>query len=249
VLTALRKDYPLLEESGGRTRVGIGVATGADDVYVLPEQSSSIEASRQIPLIMAGDIDVAESHWSGRYLINPFADTDDGSLVDLTRYPGLAGHLDAHSARLRGRHVAKSRPASWFRTIDRIWPALRSTPKLVIPDIQRGGVIGVDNGEYYPHHNVYWITSDAWDLRALQALLRSTQVLLQVRAFSVQMRGGSIRYQAQTLRRLRIPALSSLSASVIDELISVAGRSSQEAIDVASARAFGLSHRTSSKRS
>lgn len=240
VLTALRKDFPLLEESGGNIRVGIGVATGADNVYVLPEQSSSIEASRQIPIIMAGDVNVAENNWSGRYLINPFADADDGSLVDLTRYPGLAEHLESHSDQLRGRHVAKARPANWFRTIDRIWPTLRLAPKLVIPDIQRGGVIGVDRGEYYPHHNVYWITSDAWDLRALQALMRSTQVLLQVRAFSVQMRGGSIRYQAQTLRRLRIPALSSLSASVIDELISVGGRSSQEEIDGASARAFGI---------
>jgi len=240
VLTALRSDFPLLEEAGGSTRVGIGVATGADDVYILPARSECIEASRQIPLIMAGDIGVAESSWSGRFLVNPFSDADDGSLVDLTRYPGLSAHLESHADQLRGRHVAKSRPANWFRTIDRIWPTLRFTPKLVIPDIQRGGVIGVDDGQYYPHHNVYWVTSDAWDLRALQALLRSTQVLIQVRAFSVQMRGGSVRYQAQTLRRLRIPSLASLSTSVIDELISVAAGSAQQDIDAAAARAFGI---------
>lgn len=240
VLTALRNDYPLLEESGGTTRVGIGVATGADDVYILPERSAEIEDSRQIPLIMAGDVGVAKSNWSGRFVVNPFSDADDGSLVDLADYPGLAAHFKLHSDQLRGRHVAKTRPANWFRTIDRIWPALTSTPKLVIPDIQRGGVIGVDEGEYYPHHNVYWITSDSWDLRALQALLRSTQVLIQVRAFSVQMRGGSIRYQAQTLRRLRIPSLSSLSASVVDELVSVAASGVQDEIDAAAERAYGI---------
>lgn len=240
VLTALRNDHSLLEQSGGTTRVGIGVATGADDVFILPAQSDEIEFSRQIRLIMAGDISVAKSDWSGRFLVNPFSDADDGSLVDLSRYPGLAAYFDEHSRKLRGRHVARTRPANWFRTIDRIWPSLRTTRKLVIPDIQRGGVIGIDDGDYYPHHNVYWITSDAWDLRALQGLLRSTQVLMQVRAFSVQMRGGSIRYQAQTLRRLRIPALGSLSASVIDELISVSAGSTQQAIDSASARAFGI---------
>ncbi len=239
VLSALRRDFPILEESGGTTRVGIGVATGADDVFILPQKSDQIEESRQIPLVMAGDVGVAGSSWSGHFLLNPFADSDDGSLVNLARYPGLQAHFDARSDQLRGRHVAKSRPANWFRTIDRIWPGLTRTPKLVIPDIQRGGMIGVDGGLYYPHHNVYWITSDSWDLRALQALLRSTQVLTQVRAFSVQMRGGSIRYQAQTLRRIRIPLLRSLSASVLDHLVSVAASGAQTEIDEAAARAFG----------
>lgn len=129
---------------------------------------------------------------------------------------------------------------NWFRTIDRIWPGLASTDKLVIPDIQRGGVIGLDEGHYYPHHNLYWVTSDAWDLRALQALLRSTQVLVQVRAFSVQMRGGSIRYQAQTLRRVRIPAVGSLSDAVVERLRAAAMSAAQGEIDDAAAEAYGI---------
>ena len=56
-----------------------------------------------------------------------------------------------------------------------------------------------------PHHNVYWITSTTWDLRKLQALLQSDMVTDQLRAHSMAMRGGSLRYQAQNLRRVRIP--------------------------------------------
>lgn len=56
-----------------------------------------------------------------------------------------------------------------------------------------------------PHHIVYWITSTTWDLRKLQALLQSDMVTDQLRAHSVAMRGGSLRYQAQNLRRVRIP--------------------------------------------
>lgn len=240
ILSALRNGFPLLEESGGLTRVGIGVATGADGVYVLHGKSGLIEESRQIPLVLAGDIGVGGNRWSGHFLVNPFSDANDGSLVDLKAYPGLESYLDIHAHQLRRRHVAKTRPTNWFRTIDRVWPRLTSTPKLVIPDIQRGGVIGVDDGHYYPHHNVYWITSDSWDLRALQALLRSTQVLLQVRAFSVQMRGGSLRYQAQTLRRIRLPSLGSLSGSVIDELRAVSSSEMQSDIDAVAERAFGI---------
>ena len=82
---------------------------------------------------------------------------------------------------------------------------LTRTPKLVIPDIQPGGIIGYDSGRTYPHHNVYWITSATWDLRALQTILQSDLVTDQLRALSVAMRGGSLRYQAQSLRRLRVP--------------------------------------------
>ena len=110
----------------------------------------------------------------------------------------------------------------------------------MIPDIQRGGMIGRDQGRFYPHHNLYWVTSDSWDLRALQALLRSSQVLMQIRAFSVQMRGGSVRYQAQTLRRVRIPLLATLSAAVVDRLSAVATSAVQGEIDEAATEAFGI---------
>lgn len=234
----LETSFPTLEESGRATKVGIGVATGADEVYVLPGQLPGVEASRQIPLVMSRDVGSSGIRWSGHHLLNPFADSDDGSLVDLAQFPGLARHFAIHESRLRGRHVAKSRDKSWFRTIDRVWPQLTATEKLIIPDIQPGGIVGLDRGEWYPHHNVYWITSGEWKLSALQALLRSTFVLRQVRAYSVQMRGGSLRYQAQTLRRLRVPMFGSLPPTLVADLSSVATSDVQSAIDAVAAEAF-----------
>ena len=240
VLGRFVRSHPTIQDSGGVTKVGIGVATGADAVFVLPEKSGVIEDSRQLPLLMSQDVASSGLKWGGRFLVNPFADADDGSLASLPAFPGFAAHLATHGEQLRERHVAKMRPNNWYRTIDRIWPALRATPKLVIPDIQRGGVIGLDSGEYYPHHNLYWITSDVWDLRALMTLLRSTHVLTQVRAHSVQMRGGSVRYQAQTLRRVHIPAHASLRLSVLERLSDLAHSASQDEIDDATSDAFGF---------
>jgi hypothetical protein len=230
--------YPTLEASGLETHVGIGVATGADSVFVLPQKHPEIEESRQIPLLMAGDIANSDLTWSGHYLINPFADVDDGSLADLSRYPVLARYLEEHRSSLVRRHVAKSRPVSWYRTIDRIWPQLVPVRKLVIPDIQSNATIGLDEGHYYPHHNVYFITSDSWDLRALKAVLRSEAVLRQVRALSVQMRGGSLRFQAQTLRRLRIPQPALLSSADIQNLADCAESADQQVIDAVVGEVF-----------
>lgn len=239
-LENLSERHPVLELSAPGTKVGIGVATGADRVFVLNTKLEDIEPDRLIPLMMSSDIRPDFISWSGNYLINPFGPVNDGSLVDLAHYPGLAAYFERNATTLNARHVAKTRPASWYRTIDRIWPALQHSPKLVIPDIQTGAVIGLDEGKYYPHHNVYWITSSAWDLRALKTLLRSSLVRVQVGAYSVQMRGGSLRYQAQTLRRIRVPCLSSLTPTLLEHLINAAASQDQRLVDELATQAYAI---------
>ena len=237
-LDKLDRSLPTLEQSAPATRVGIGVATGADAVFVLDHKHPDIEESRQIPLLLSADVHNEAVHWSGRYILNPFADADDGSLVDLSAYPGFADYVASRATVLKRRHCAKSNPNRWYRTIDRIWPRLQNRQKLVIPDIQGRSTIGFDAGECYPHHNLYWITSDTWPLLALKALLRSTLVYQQVRAHSVQMRGGSVRFQAQTLRKVRLPHLGDIPDTLLDQLATVAAIQDQGAIDSAANEAF-----------
>lgn len=203
-MAELTRNFPAIEDSAPGTKIGIGVATGADDIFVLPNRASEIESSQQLPLLLAQDISSSALSWSGHWLVNPYSSTEQGS-VDLLQYPLLAAYFRKHESRLRNRHCAKARPLAWFRTIDRVNPTLLRTPKLVIPDIQAGGIVGYDEGRYYPHHNVYWITSRGWDLRVLQRILCSSFTTEQVRAHSVAMRGGSLRYQAQNLRKIRVP--------------------------------------------
>lgn len=239
-LHSLAARLPTLEDSGDATQVGIGVATGADEIYVRLGKDPAIEEHCQLPLIMAGDISPARLDWSGHYLIDPFDPESESGLRDLTANPGLRRYFESHRDLLQARHVAKKRPHAWYRTIDRVTHSLVIKPKLVIPDIQAGGNVGYDAGKFYPHHNVYWITSEGWNLRTLQALLRSTLVLEQIRAHSVQMRGGSLRYQAQVLRKLRLPQASSLSAGLAKKLAAQSGTNDQAALDALAQQAFNL---------
>jgi methylase of polypeptide subunit release factors len=240
-LDRLFAHLPTLEKSAAGTKVGIGVATGADRVFVLPAAPAGVEPDRLLPLAMACDVSNQGVSWSGSYLLNPFSPIDDGSLVELERYPGFARYLEEHAEKLKARHVARTRPRSWFRTIDRIWPALQRRPKLLIPDIQTRPTIGLDPGGLYPHHNLYWITSEHWDLRALQALLRSDLVYRQVKAHSVQMRGGSVRWQAQTLRRVRLPELRQLRPALLGELARASAAEDQSVLDALAWEAFAVS--------
>jgi hypothetical protein len=201
IVADLERRFPPLEDPATGTRVGIGVATGADDVY-LTRDVSLVEEDRLLPLAMSADTTSGRLEWSGTHLVNPWR---DGELVDLADYPQLKVYLLMHSKRLRGRHVGKKRPASWFRTIDRVDPSLQTRPKLLLPDIKSSSHPVLDEGRLYPHHNLYFVVSEAWDLEVLGGLLLSDVANLFVGTYCVKMRGGCYRFQAQYVRRIRVP--------------------------------------------
>lgn len=206
LITHLEGHFAPLEDPRTGTRVGIGVATGCDDVFVT-EHADGVEPSRLLPLLTASDIAGGQADWGGRYLVNPW---EDGQLIDLEEFPGLAGYLEAHGERVRGRHVAKRRPDKWHRTIDKVDPTLQARPKLLLPDMKAAAHPVLDLGGYYPHHNLYFVVSEQWDLEVLGGLLLSDVANLFVGAYCVKMRGGTYRFQAQYLRKIRVPNPSDL---------------------------------------
>lgn len=217
----IEHQYPTIEESGRGTNLGIGVASGADDIYLNPQMNAPIEKDCLIPLVASEDIRCGSIAWNDRFMLNPYDPSDDSKMLDLSQYPETASYFNTHSEKLKSRYCAKKHPDSWYRTLDRIRYDVWSKPKILLPDIQLGGNVALDEtGRFYPHHNVYWITSDVWNMRALCVLLRSSFVTEQIRRYSVQMRGGSIRYQAQNLRNVHIPAWDSLSEYDVSRLVS-----------------------------
>lgn len=62
------------------------------------------------------------------------------------------------------------------------------------------------------------MVSRDWDLRVLGGLLLSKVAELFVDAYSVRMRGGTLRFQAQYLRKIRVPDPASVSKMQADGL-------------------------------
>lgn len=237
LIRRLEQQFPALEEAG--CKVGIGVATGADKAFIGDYELLDVEPSRKVPLVTTRDIMSGEVVWRGQGVINPY--TDGAGLVDLGDYPRLRKYLEARQAIISGRHCAQKSPANWYRTIDRITPAIAKMPKLLIPDIKGEAHIVFEGGELYPHHNLYYVTSSDWDLRALQAVLLSAVTRLFVATYSTAMRGGYLRFQAQYLRRIRIPAWASVNAELRAELANAAIRRDIQACNQAVFKLFGLS--------
>ncbi|GHT87416.1 type II DNA modification methyltransferase [Betaproteobacteria bacterium] len=238
VIRRLERSFPALEEAG--CKVGIGVATGADEAFINDFDALDIEPDRKLPLVTTKDIVSGEVKWRGQGVINPF--TESGKLVDLNQYPRLRRYLEARRDVIAKRHCARKAPVNWYRTIDRITLALAAQPKLLIPDIKGEAHIVFEGGELYPHHNLYYVTSGDWDLRALQAVLLSAVTRLFVATYSTKMRGGFMRFQAQYLRRIRIPRWADVPESLRQTLAEAAIKRDAHACNQAAFMLYNLSH-------
>jgi len=202
VLKEIEASCRTLEDEETGTKIGIGVATGADRIYVV-DKDPGIEKSRLLPMAMADDLVNGRVQWSGHYLVNPWQ--ADG-LVDLADFPKFKAYLEPHKEQLSKRHTAKNAaPDRWHKTIDRVNFSLFKKEKLYVADIKDRLLPTLDRGETYPHHNLYWITSEGWDMRTLGGLLISEVGEFFIHCYGVKMRGGYYRFQAQYLRRIRVP--------------------------------------------
>ena len=237
LLKRLEAEFPPLEDPDTGTKVGIGVATGADKIF-LTKDPKLVEESRLLPLALAKDTMNGVLEWSGHFLVDPWE--ADGSLVDLELYPGLRRYFGDHEALLKERHVGRKKPSAWYRTIDKVNHSLTVRPKLLIPDIKSAAHPVYDSGEYYPHHNLYHVTSEGWDLKVLGGLLLSEVGQFFIECYAVRMSGGYLRFQAQYLRRIRVPHPKGLDPLLAQKFADAFEARDVRAATHAALRAYGI---------
>lgn len=217
-------------------KVGIGVATGADKTYIV--RTAPVELDRLLPLSMVGDLRPSgEFTWGGYHLVNPW--TEDGNLVDLSAYPQLKQYLESDK-KLLERHTAKKNPRQWYRTIDKVSATLTPKPKLLIQDMRSSINPVLEPGGFYPHHNLYYMTSDVWDLEVLGAILLSRIGQAFIEAYGVRMRGGTLRFQAQYLKKIRLPRPEDITEDSAESLRIAFRRRDVAAATLASSNAYGI---------
>ena len=242
-LADLQKRHALLETEDGRTLVRIGVATGLDEVYVVgPDNVPKIEADRLLPLATSDDVKSGDFHWTGRYLVDPWG--HDGSLIKLSDHPETARYLRRHKVKLSNRHIIRkmrnhTKPG-WHKTIDRVHHQRTHKPYLALEDLKAYSHPVLVPAGYYPHHGLYAVMSEDWDLTVLGGLLISEVFERQLAAYSVRMRGDTLRFQAQYIRMCRVPARESICDDVAAELSSAFIARDRAGATAAAMRAYGI---------
>ncbi|WP_279020368.1 Eco57I restriction-modification methylase domain-containing protein [Mobiluncus mulieris] len=204
------ENMPVIEENA--VHIGIGIATGADQIYI--QKHADVEDDRLVPMVTPRAIKGAKFSWTGEHLVSPW---QGRNLVDLERYPKLKHYYSSNYQRLSARNVAK-RSNYWWRTIDSFNPALMERDLIVMQDMKlHAHPVRVPTG-FYPHHGLTWFASDVWDLGVLGGLLLSEPIEKQVAAHCVRMRGGTLRFQPTVMRTVRLPLLSTIPADIASEL-------------------------------
>ncbi|MEM0996011.1 MAG: Eco57I restriction-modification methylase domain-containing protein [Bacteroidota bacterium] len=218
-----------IEEQG--FKIGIGVATGCDRVFVRQDFAGQVEVELLLPMIKSTDLKGDQFAWQGHQFLNPF--DAKGKLIDLRNFPRAAQYFESNGESLRKRHVARKKPLSWYRTIDRVDSTLVSKPKILLPDISGNSRIFIDFGQYYPHHNLYYIIGRPIEkLQLLAAMLMSTFVRNQLKAVGTKMNGGYPRWQSQNLRKLKLPIIDAVADKRRAELIGAYARNNLSEIDL-----------------
>lgn len=205
-----------IEELG--FRIGIGVATGADHVFISKDLPKLVEKELLLPALNAKNLTGNQLHWNGEFLLNPYA--ENGELINLSKFPRVEKYLKSFKEKLSNRHIVKKNNAKWYKTIDKINPQLIKKSKILLPDISGNRFVFLDEGNYYPLHNLYYITGNTLrDQKILSAFLMSDAIRTQIASITNNMNGGFPRWQSQHLRKLRIPNIKEMGESIANRLL------------------------------
>lgn len=205
-----------IEELG--FRIGIGVATGADHVFISKDLPNLVEKELLLPALNAKNLTGNQLQWNGEYLLNPYA--ENGELINLSKFPRVKKYLNFYKEKLSNRHIVKKNNAKWYKTIDKINPQLKYKSKILLPDISGNRFVFMDEGNYYPLHNLYYITGNTIrEQKILSAFLMSDAIRSQISSITNNMNGGFPRWQSQHLRKLRIPNIKEMGKNIENKLI------------------------------
>lgn len=233
----LGQRYPSIGDNPD-VHLNIGVATGADKVYVVPADSPpEIEGDRLLPLVMSKDLGGSVVQGTRHYLVNPWG--KEGGLVEASKYPKMINYLSQHEV-IFNRFIVKKNPSSWYRTIDKVnWDSINK-PKLLFQDMKSEITPVLEPGGLYPHHNLYYITSDIWDLEVLGGVLLSKIAEEFVNVYGVKMRGGTMRFQAQYLKNIAIPQYDCITEDIKAGLKEAFRLGDRKLATQYAARAYGI---------
>lgn len=188
-------------------RVSCGVATGADQVYVMHESELTDELRPFAhPTISGRQISNGLTVVSDSVILAPYDAA--GGLLPERALGALACYLQAPGRRalLAARTCAARK--QWYSFHDNLPLGAMLRPKLLCKDITESPFFVVDErGTIVPRHSVYYVVpADPSDLAPLAIYLNSAQATEWLRAHCQRAAKGFLRMQSHVLKRLPLPS-------------------------------------------
>lgn len=187
-------------------RISCGVATGADDIFVIDEDEVPPQLEPwTYPTTSGKQLRINDGPESGQVFISPYR--EDGRLVPENRLDSYADWAELHRNQLESRSCVENGSRPWYAWHEN--PPLDDIlqPKLLCKDITEEPHFWRDSsGDVVPRHSVYYlIPEDNVELDELQTYLNSRVVGEWLEANCQRASNGFLRLQSSVLKDLPVP--------------------------------------------
>lgn len=188
-------------------RISCGVATGADDVFVLSMDAVPLElAEFAVPTLSGRELTPGADVEPSRMMLVPYGPT--GELLTESELGPLREYLNSpeRRARLERRTCVSRKP--WYAFHETPPLADLRKPKILCKDITaRPWFVADESGEIVPRHSVYYLVpSDPSRIHELCDYLNSDEVVEYLKAHCQRAANGFLRLQSHVLKQVPIPA-------------------------------------------
>jgi hypothetical protein len=193
-------------------RVNAGVATGRDEVFVVPRAAVPQElrafayptvSGRELSLFTpGGELDYAKLR---HVMLVPYG--RDGRLLDESKAGPLLAYLSRFRRVLEGRYVVQREGKPWYAFHeDPPMPQLLR-PKILWPDVAKTPAFYVDAvGLVVPRHSVYYLVPRYRRLlRPLAEYLNGEAARKWIAAHAQRAASGYLRLQSHVIKELCVP--------------------------------------------
>ena len=181
--------------------IRVGPALGVTPAFVVEPGDADVESRLLHPWVDAQEVRSGEVVWRGRHVIAPFDEA--GKIIEIEEYPLFEARLQRFSERLLARYIVRN-GAVWYRTIDKVLPAVWSAPKLLIPEIAKVPRVAIDRSGAVPSHGTYAVFSDSLDVEDVYERLRDGKLAKALAPIAPKVKGQYTRCYRRFLALMKV---------------------------------------------
>jgi hypothetical protein len=222
--------------------VRVGLATGADEIFISPPAKAQIEQELLVPLFLSRSLKEDCLIQKTDFLLNTWDPDNPKKLITLSDWPRASEYLTGNRKQLESRYIAKKNPDQWYRLIDHFNPKLVEKEKLVFPSLRRNLNVYFDKGIGVPHHNCYYATKakdSGPSLLSIGALLSSRVVNDLASVLAMKFNGQAARLLKPRFLEIPMPEVGQILERQA-ELESAFLQNDVETIDDLSKQLYGI---------
>jgi len=188
--------------------VKVGLATGADKIFINPPTEAQVEQELLMPFVLSRNLKKGYRICRTDSLLNTWDRAEPDKLINLNDWPKASRYLKESAGKLKSRYIAKKNPDQWYRLIDHLDPKLVNKEKLIFPSLRRNLEVYFDEGACIPHHNCYYaikVSKEGPSLKAIGALLSSRIVDSLASVLSIRFNGRVSRLLKSSFLEIPMP--------------------------------------------